>query len=79
MIGGATKRDRQVERAEARIYEIEQRRIFEREQAGEPGIAAVSNDKPRLEAGEGPIMGEPRGGKPELTRRRKVLRVIDDE
>ena len=78
MIGAAAERNRQVEGAEARIDEIEQRRIFDRKLAREPGFAAVSDREPRLKTIDALVGGEARRGQAQLIRRRNVLGVVDD-
>ena len=43
MIGRAAERDRQPKRAQPWIDQIEQRCIFQRKQAGEPGVVGIAN------------------------------------
>ena len=52
MIGGAAERQRHVEGGERRQEPVEERRIFDREQAREQAGVAVVDDERRLQAGE---------------------------
>ena len=79
MVGRAAKRNRQVERAQARIDQIEQDRIFDRKHRREPGVAGVADGEPRLKAVDVWLVCKARGREPELARRRLVLGVIDGE
>ncbi len=77
MVRGSAERDRQPEGAEARVDEVEEDRIFHREQPGEPGILRVAHRQPRLQAGDVAARREMRSRKPKLPRVRNVLGVID--
>ncbi|RBP08632.1 hypothetical protein DFR50_12418 [Roseiarcus fermentans] len=79
MIGGPSERDRQAQGAQPRIDEIEQHRVFQREQTGEPGIVGVAHGQARLEAIDVAVGGELRRREPKLPRRRDVFRVVDDQ
>ena len=50
MIGGAPERDRQIERREAGIDEIEERGVFDGEHRAEPGVAVIFDRQRRLQA-----------------------------
>ncbi len=78
MIRRAPQRHGHAERAEARIDDVEQRRIAHGEEIGEPGFSAIVDGEPRLEAGH-PWPGPGEGGRrrPQLLRLRPVLGVID--
>ena len=52
MVGGAAERQRQAKSSEAWVQDIEQNRVFDREQPGQPGILDIVDREPRLQAGE---------------------------
>jgi hypothetical protein len=79
MVGGAAERDRQVERGETRIDQVEQRRVFDGEHRADPRIGGVVDRQRRLQAIDFRIGGEARRGEPQLIGVGFVLGVIDDD
>jgi hypothetical protein len=79
MVGGAAERDRQVERIEAGVDQIEQGRVLDGVHRADPRIGGVVDRPRRLQAIDGGLGGETRGGEPKLVGVGLVLRVIDDK
>ncbi len=61
------------------IDQVEQRCIFEREQARQPGIVGVAHAQPGLKTIEGGVSRKSRRGEAKLARRGNVLGVVDDQ
>ena len=81
MVRGAAERDGQAQMRKPRIDDVEEGRVFEGEEARQPGAAGpVVDAEAGLQAGDlGRRGGEGRGGEAELARIRGVLRIVDDE
>ena len=79
MVGRAAQRNRQIERREARVDQIEQRRIFDREHPADPRVVAVLDRQPRLKAFEAGVTSETGGGEAQLIGIGRIFRVVDDE
>jgi hypothetical protein len=52
MVGRAAERHRQAKPSEAWVQDIEQNRVFDREQPGQPGILDIVDREPGLQAGK---------------------------
>src|SRR5690349_20928585 len=66
---GAAERHRKAPPGQRRVYDVKQRRVLDREEAGEPVIARIVDGEPRLKAGgRGRRAREDRGRVPQLPR-----------
>ena len=79
MIGAPAESDRKAERTQARIDKIEQCRVFDREELGQPRFIVVPNGKPGLQAVYPLVRGKARRCKAQLVRGRSIFRIIYGE
>jgi len=79
MIGRAAQGDRQAERRQTGIDQVEQRRVFDREHLADPRIADIADRQARLQAIEAGVADKTRRREAQLIRIGLVLGVVDDD